>query len=270
MGLLGTDAEAELARRKLEERCIDMSFIQTKNGRTGSTKIELDENGERTITRNSENSVTILLPEYISLNLRSNAGFHIDPNHTDIHLKSGLDALRATLENGFNVFSMDISTIAAVDNSEYLVNILKKHSDFRVRYLFGNMKEFRGLAQAFGYSDIRPFHEVSLKSGLPAELIEDIFRISEKMRSDGIFLKMGSNGAAYIGASNHYCPAPSVDVRDTTGAGDAFNAGALFGLWSGLGSRIALTMGVTLGSQKCEYFGAQPTALKLDSVIDNL
>ena len=59
----------------------------------------------------------------------------------------------------------------------------------------------------------------------------------------GMIVTMGGDGAVYANLSGEkgYCPARRVEVKDTTGAGDSFCAGAAIGL----------TYGKTMG-QACE------------------
>jgi sugar/nucleoside kinase (ribokinase family) len=61
--------------------------------------------------------------------------------------------------------------------------------------------------------------------------------------------KCGAEGAvAWQGEGRVVCPAQGVQVIDTIGAGDAFNAGYLLGLATGCGLSDCLSMGVTTAS----------------------
>ncbi|MDQ3401966.1 MAG: sugar kinase [Actinomycetota bacterium] len=55
-----------------------------------------------------------------------------------------------------------------------------------------------------------------------------------------------------------HVPAPEVDVVDSTGAGDAFDAGLLIAWLAGATPREALTGGVTAGSAAVRRVGARP------------
>lgn len=62
-------------------------------------------------------------------------------------------------------------------------------------------------------------------------------------------VKEGARGARAEGADGtHHCPAPTVEVVDTTGAGDAFNGGFLVAWLSGAGVPQALSTGVRCGA----------------------
>ncbi len=84
----------------------------------------------------------------------------------------------------------------------------------------------------------------------PDELCE---RLSQKVISAQIpsmIVTMGSRGAVYASMKGEKgtCPAKKVDVQDTTGAGDAFCAGAAAGLTYGKSLKEAVEIGTTLAS----------------------
>ena len=88
-----------------------------------------------------------------------------------------------------------------------------------------------------------------------------------------MIITMGAQGAVYAdmhGASG-YCPARKVKVRDTTGAGDAFCAGAAIGLTYGkslaeaceIGAHLAASVIVTSESV-CPRFLPRELGLDMD------
>lgn len=90
-----------------------------------------------------------------------------------------------------------------------------------------------------------------------------------------MIVTMGSDGAVYAsldGTSGH-CPAPKTDVRDTTGAGDAFFAGVVIGLTYGknieesceIGTRLANAV-ITTDENVCPRF--LPAEFGLDVAKD--
>ncbi len=88
-----------------------------------------------------------------------------------------------------------------------------------------------------------------------------------------IIIKLGSYGALLLDHTGHYFAAPAFpldDVRDPTGAGDAFAGGFLGYLAQALASQGALTMtdyrrallhGNILGAFACENFGVERLAV---------
>jgi sugar/nucleoside kinase (ribokinase family) len=73
---------------------------------------------------------------------------------------------------------------------------------------------------------------------------------------DCVVIRRGSEGALGIaGGDVRAVPADPVEVVDTTGAGDCFNAGFLAGWLSGLPIEQSLTLGVICGSGAVTDFG---------------
>ena len=78
-------------------------------------------------------------------------------------------------------------------------------------------------------------------------------KLSEKLinaRIPSMIVTMGSEGAVFasIKGEKGMCPAKKVSVRDTTGAGDAFCAGAAVGLTYGKSMEEAVEIGTKLAS----------------------
>ncbi len=67
------------------------------------------------------------------------------------------------------------------------------------------------------------------------------------------------------GARSHIMP-PTVDALDTTGAGDIFKSGLLYGLQAGLSLPEAARWGVAAGSVCCTYAGTTQTLAPLAEV----
>ena len=78
-------------------------------------------------------------------------------------------------------------------------------------------------------------------------------RVKEVVATDG------ANGARWVGDGfDESAKAPRIEYLDTTGAGDAFDAG-LLSVWLSGGSRIAaLRAGIDAGSTACLRLGARP------------
>lgn len=75
-----------------------------------------------------------------------------------------------------------------------------------------------------------------------------------------VVLKRGAEGAA-VGDTNGIAftlPAPAVEVRDTSGAGDAFAAGFLAAELRGEQPEACLAAGIAAGSRAVQTVGAQP------------
>lgn len=110
----------------------------------------------------------------------------------------------------------------------------------------------------------------------PEELADDLSERIIKAKIPSMIVTMGSKGAVYAdmyGDKGVY-PARQVKVRDTTGAGDAFCAGASVGLTYGktlreaceIGTRLAASV-ITSSENVCPRF--QPKELGLDIDVEN-
>lgn len=105
----------------------------------------------------------------------------------------------------------------------------------------------------------------------PEELCEELSRRVISARIPAVVVTMGSKGSVYADMQGNkgICPAETVQVRDTTGAGDAFCAGVAIGLTYGktmpealeIGTRLAASV-ITVSENVCPRF--LPRELGLD------
>lgn len=102
---------------------------------------------------------------------------------------------------------------------------------------------------------------------VPVELLElaDPLIVNETEEAQvsatprSLVVTLGAAGARYRDADGEgHIPAPSVDVVDTTGAGDAFAGALAAALVTGASLQDAVRAGVLAGSEAVQYLGAQP------------
>lgn len=84
----------------------------------------------------------------------------------------------------------------------------------------------------------------------PEEMGKVLYEKVNQAMMPAIVVTMGEQGAAYASIDGEYgtCPAQNVDVKDTTGAGDAFFAGVAIGLTYGKSLGEACEIGTRLAS----------------------
>lgn len=84
----------------------------------------------------------------------------------------------------------------------------------------------------------------------PEEMIPILSRKVQAARITAMIVTMGADGAVYADMHGEmgYCPARKVEVKDTTGAGDAFCAGAAIGLTYGKNLKEACEIGSMLAA----------------------
>ena len=105
----------------------------------------------------------------------------------------------------------------------------------------------------------------------PEELVEILVEKIQRAKIPAMVVTMGGRGSVYADLSGNkgICPAKKVQVKDTTGAGDAFCAGVVAGLTYGKTLPEAIEIGTTLAASVivssdnvCPRF--QPEELGLD------
>ena len=110
----------------------------------------------------------------------------------------------------------------------------------------------------------------------PAEMIPIISAKVQAAHIPAMIVTMGADGAVYanLHGESGYCPARKLEVKDTTGAGDAFCAGAAIGLTYGKGLKEACEIGAMLAASVivtsesvCPRF--RPRELGLDMDVED-
>ena len=106
-----------------------------------------------------------------------------------------------------------------------------------------------------------------------AEMVEIISQKVIAAQIPALIVTMGGEGAVYadISGDKGFCPARKVDVKDTTGAGDSFCAGAAIGLTYGkslgesceIGAHLAASVIVT-SENVCPRFLPRELGLDMD------
>ena len=114
-------------------------------------------------------------------------------------------------------------------------------------------------------------------SGLtPEQMMQTLAQKVRNANIPSMIVTMGDEGAVYasLDGQNGFCPARKVQVNDTTGAGDAFCAGAAMGLTYGktlheaceIGSQLAASVIIT-SENVCPRFLPRELGLDID-VLD--
>ncbi|RLI07935.1 hypothetical protein DRO24_02095 [Candidatus Bathyarchaeota archaeon] len=87
---------------------------------------------------------------------------------------------------------------------------------------------------------------------------EGALKAERELGCRGVIVKLGQRGcASSLLGETHHKPAFKVEVVDTTGAGDAFNAGILYGILKGLETDRMLELANALGAYACMAPGAR-------------
>jgi ribokinase len=112
--------------------------------------------------------------------------------------------------------------------------------------------------------------ELSILTGMPTDTTSDVVFAGERLLQMGVgevIATIGSKGAVHIDRTGSTSYAPLlVDAVDTTGAGDAFNAGLVVGMSQGR----SLAESIELGNQAGAYCATQLGVLDGLATMDQL
>ena len=253
VGVVGDDEFGHLLARKLQAEGVETRLRFTNRARTGVWFVSVDERGERSFfTPTGASSADKLIDESDVARLPS---AHILHCGTSSHIQpDGQAALRRA--------------VRMARQRKMLVSF-----DPNVRaHLWPDLAELQRLcADVLPFCDVVKLSEDELQLCIGAREPDEAL---EKLRAVGVKLAcvtLGERGAmARRGDELARVPAPRVEVKDTTGAGDGFVAGLLSHdpLRAELGS--ALRFACAVGSRVCTFAGAVaglPTRAQADSLL---
>ncbi|MBR0343193.1 MAG: PfkB family carbohydrate kinase [Oscillospiraceae bacterium] len=179
-----------------------------------------------------------------------------------ISKRPDLDAIREVLdEKGDEIVGNADSIVVEIDMEPYLLkrifSLAEKHNKV-VYAVVSNMSiamERRDLLQKTGCIVCNEQEASMLFSDddvekTPEEVLDYLVKRIEAANIERMVVTMGDKGAVYadINGESGICPAPKVNVMDTTGAGDAFFAGVAIGLTYGKSLGESCVIGTRLAS----------------------
>lgn len=231
IGAVGDDKTGERALAPLEQARVDLAGVRRVPGaRTRSAHIYVrNSDGERSVLAHRDPRLDIRMETPYEAQIRSARLLMVDA--TD------LDATRIAVEIAFGAkVPVMLDADAAFADWEALV----AHIDFPV--------VSRHFADEVG------------RSGDPRACLDALVACGAR----GAVVTLGERGAiGRFGEDVIEVPAWPVQVRDTTGAGDAFHAGFAWGLLQGESPRSVLRLACAVAALNCGGEGAQsglPTA----------
>lgn len=266
--VVGDDLNASVIFQKIHEKGLDTRYIYQLSGISGNASITFDDLRERIIDRHPSvlsNLSKILSKPKVKGLLK----------HNLIHFKQSFHNWEILTSYQPELFSMDVSGFV---KDETFVNQAQNHSKSgflkdlfqskQVRYLFGNESEFFDLLSVCGLLDCSEMefrHNQSIQQ-------QSFSTLRKICKSDWIFLKQGNRGASIFGKNLYLQETPETDliIKDTTGAGDSFNAGIIFGILHCLRPESILHLGILMGSRKCQFLGAQKYFFDSNSLLRTL
>ncbi|WP_201864103.1 carbohydrate kinase family protein [Microvirga soli] len=229
---LGSDPLSQSLNPELEASGIDLSFVERSPDAGPQPTVALVRNGERAfVSRRAGGSRPVTLEEALSA-----------PNATHLHI-----AEFATLKDTPEVidlarrFGLTISLDPSWDDE-----LIRRDSDFfeiceGIDLLLPNVEEGKALT---------------------GESADDAILRRLRERFPLVVLKRGEHGAIASRGSIHVsAEAIRVNVVDTTGAGDAFNAGFLHSWLGSSDLERSLAAGIKAGSLSVQSAGGAPSRM---------
>ncbi|MCE5214463.1 MAG: carbohydrate kinase family protein [Methanobacterium sp.] len=232
IGKVAEDDEGRELLRNLRNEGVNTSgLIRTSKGRSGQVIGFVDMEGQRALYVDPGVNDNIKIAE-VSLDLAYNAKI--------IHLTSFVgksikvqEALLKELPSNVKV-SFDPGRIYVEKGLEYIVKILNKTDILLINE-----------------------DELNLLTDKKYKTIEEKIESLKSLEIEIIIVKLGHKGCyATDGEESLYVEAFQTECKDTTGAGDAFNAGCLYGLLEGKTLRNSCVIGNYVASCSVENFGA--------------
>lgn len=204
MGKVSKDHDGSLLLENLQKEGVDTEGILISEGRSGNVIGFVDKNGQRALYVDPGVN-DLIKPDEVKLDYLENSKI--------VHLTSFVGESIKAQESVINeisediIISLDPGRIYAERGTGYLKNILN-----RTDIILINEEELKHLT-GHKYKTCKEGAEVLMEYGI-----------------DIVVIKRGDRGS-YItdGNENYFIDSFNVKCIDTTGAGDAFNAGFLYG-----------------------------------------
>jgi sugar/nucleoside kinase (ribokinase family) len=224
VGKLGDDDAARLHAREFTRMGVEGQLIHVPGATSARSLILVDRRGERTVLCRRDERVT-LRPEELKREWIVNArALHVD----------GHDTAAATLAAGW-ARAAGVPVVADLDDIYPGVDALVEKVDYLVV-----SRDFPG--RLTGESNLKTaLREIQTRYGCVLT--------AATLGPDGVL--------AWDGDRFHYAPAYRVPVVDTTGAGDIFHAGFIYGLSQGWGLERQLDFSCAAAALNCMHEGAR-------------
>src|SRR5262245_11169269 len=239
IGKVGSDDAGRIQIDSIASEGVDCSGAAVVDGaETQTAFIIIDQpSGERTILWNRDERLTVHESEVDREAVTSGRVLHLDGHDVGASIAAARFAR-----------AVGVPTVLDIDNA------------------YPGFKELISLIDFIICSATfteRVTGEPDLRTGLK--------KLSESTGSRFVAATLGSNGAlAYFRGEYIHSPAFAVDCKDTTGAGDAFHGGFIYGLLAGLGVEETLRFANAVAGLNCRIVGARTGLPTLDQANELL
>jgi sugar/nucleoside kinase (ribokinase family) len=230
IGKIGKDNYGDFFKKELISKHVSPILLYGLNP-TGTAITLLSKDAERTFATYLGAAIEMIAGELNEVQFKGYSYFHIEgylvQNH-DLILKAVSLAKKAGL-----TVSIDMASYTTVEaNVDFLKEIVKNYVDI----VFANEEEARS------FTGEEPAAAAKIISGY----------------CDIAVVKMGEEGSIIQdGINTGIIPAIKAELKDTTGAGDLYAAGFLYGLVRGYDLELCGKIGSILGGKVIEVYGAR-------------
>jgi len=233
VGKLGDDSAAMLHRAEFVRTGVETRIITVEGCASRRSFILIEDSGERTVLCQRDDRLT-LQPEELNREWIEDArALHVD----------GYDTAAATVAAGW-ARAAGIPVIADLDDLYSGVEALLEKVDYVITS--------RDIPGRFSAS-----HD--LKKSLPA--------LQRRFGCRLAAATLGQDGVlAWDGTMFHYAPAYRIAAVDTTGAGDIFHAGFIYGLLQGWPLQRQLEFACAAAALNCTAVGARGGIQSVDNI----
>jgi sulfofructose kinase len=224
VGKIGDDSAAALHREEFLRCGIEAHLIPAPGCPSQQAFVLIDETGERTVLWKRDDRLTLRLDELQRDWIISSRALHLD----------GHDTAAATVAASW-ARAEGIPVIADLDDLYPGYETLLQNVDYLI-----TSRDVPG----------RLTGKLDLRDALPA--VRDCFCCALAAATLGEQGVLGWDGSQF-----HYCPAFRIEPCDTTGAGDIFHAGFIYGLLQGWPLPRQLEFACAAAALNCTALGAR-------------
>jgi sulfofructose kinase len=233
VGKIGEDSAAALHRAEFARTGVDAQLVTAPGCASHQSFILVEDSGERTVLWKRDDRLTLRPEELKQEWILNSRALHLD----------GRDTAAATLAAGW-ARAAAIPVISDVDELYSGIEALLKNVDYLIA-----SRDIPG----------RLMNEPDLRRSLPALRTRFGCRLTAAT--------LGHEGVlAWDGTQFHYAPALRVNTVDTTGAGDIFHAGFIFGLLQGWPLPRQLDFACAAAALNCTAVGARGAIQSVDAI----
>jgi sulfofructose kinase len=233
VGKVGDDNAAMIHRAEFEKLGVEAHLITAAGSASQQAVILVDDTGERTVLWKRDSRLTLQPEELRREWISDSRALHVDGHDTSV----AVTAAGWAREAGVPVIADLDDVYPGIETLLYLVDYLITSRDIPGRIT----------------------GEPDLRRSLPA--------LCERFGSRLAAATLGHEGVlAWDGSRFHYAPAFQVKPVDTTGAGDIFHAGFIYGLLQGWPLRVQLDFACSAAALNCTGLGARGSIQPVENI----